>query len=430
MAVFRVALLLASLWCVFACRRAGPVQAAVPPAIELANTDRQIAATIERAKADVAREPGSVRAWGSLGAVLMTHKFHAEAITCFAEAEKLAPTEPRWPYLQGVILLAWAPDAALPKLARAAELTGDTRPTPKLKLADALLERGQLDEAAKHFAAVAKAHPDEPQALLGIGRVALAREQLEEALQPLKRAAASPPTARAAFALIAGIQHRLGNSAAAAEASRRVAALPREPAMADPFVGEISALQTGMQAWLTRADRLFRAGKAREAMALLERTVATYPDSATPWRILGQARLNEKNYPAAEKALRKALELAPNESVIHYTLGSVLAVQGRLREAADAFRKSAELWPAYAPAHFHLAQSLERSGKRAEAIEEYRIATQYDPAFAVAYRQLGAALALERRFEAAVQALQRACTLDPADRAAAALLEKTQTESR
>jgi hypothetical protein len=81
------------------------------------------------------------------------------------------------------------------------------------------------------------------------------------ALAALQRCAEFPATARAAAGLIATIEQRLGHAAQAAEAAKRVATLPRDIPMEDPFVSETAALQTGLQAWLTQADRLLKAGR-------------------------------------------------------------------------------------------------------------------------------------------------------------------------
>ena len=366
-------------------------------------------------------------AWGTLGAALMTHKFQQAAATCFKQAEKLQPNEPRWPYLHGVMLLTGDAEAAIPHLSRATELAGDHPPAPKLRLADALLERGQLDEAERHLQSLLQRHPDEPHVALGLGKLAFAREQFDEALKDLDRAARSPYTARASLALIAGIQQRLGNSMAAAAAVKQLAKMPRDLVMVDPFVGEASALQTGMQASLTRADRLFRAGRKGEGMALLEKTASLYSRSATPWRVLGQARFNEKDYAGAEKALRHALELSPNESTIHFQLGNALLAQNLPTQAAECFRRATDLWPSYAPAYYQLGECLARDGRNGEAIEAFRAAVRHDPAFALGYRQLGAALIFEHRRDEAIAALERAVKLDPADRHAVDLLQRART---
>jgi tetratricopeptide (TPR) repeat protein len=317
-------------------------------------------------------------------------------------------------------------NAAIPKLERAAELTGNNPPAPKLRLADALLERGEVEKAEKHLQTLAKEHHTDPYVLLGLGKVALTRERLDEALAYLAKSGASPQTARASLALIAGILHRRGEVDAAAKASSHVAALPPDPAMIDRFLGEVGDLQTGMQAWLARAERLFKGDKSKEALALLEKTVATYPDSAAAWRMLGQAKIKQNDLAGAEISLRKAAALSPDESATHYHLGTALGEQGRFGEAAECFRKSLELRPDDAAAHFHLGQSLRREGKRDKAIEHYRAAIRYDPSFALAHSQLGDLLAEAGRNDEAVEAWVRAVQLDPADANAARKLEKAQ----
>ena len=396
-----------------------------PPIADLTGSDPQIAASVERARKDVTLKPHSGAAWGNLGSVLVVHKFHHEALTCLAEAEKLQPEEPRWPYLQGIVLLSWDPDAAIPKLMRGAELSGDAV-APRLRLAHLLIERGRLDEAEKYLQTVMSKHPDTPRAILGMGKLELARERLPEAVKHLERSAAIPQTARASTALLATIQQRLGNASLADAASRRLAGMPRDPGLPDPFLEEMANLQVGLEAMLNRADRLSKSGRIREGLALHEKAVAAYPDSATAWRLLGQARIEEMNYPAAEKALRKGLELGPQDSEIHFQLGSALFLQNAATQAAECFRRSAELSPSYAPAYYNLGICLSTEGKRVEAIQSFRAAIRYDPAFADAHRWLGATLALEMRFTEALEPLQRAVELNPEDKAAAQMIERAK----
>jgi len=424
-AVWLLVISCVSLLAGFGCHRASISSAPALPVITQSD-DPQITAAIEQAKTRVVAEPRSGHAWGVLGETLMAHRFHKEAMQCFAEAEKLQPNESRWPYCQGVMLLWWDATAAIPKLERAAELTGNTPPATKLRLADALLERGQVESAEKHVQDLANEHPTDPYVLLALGKLALARERLDDALKNLAQSAASAQTARASAALIAGILHRLGNTVAAAEASSHVAELPPDPEMVDPFLGEVWDLQTGMQAWLSHAERLFKADKPREALALLEKTVATYPDSAAPWRMLGQAKMRQKDLAAAERAFRKAFELSPNESATHYQLGTLLGAEGRFAEAAESFRKAIQLRPNDPSAYFHLGQCLTREGNIERAIEAYRAAIQYDPSFAAAYSQLGNLLVERGRYDEAFGVLGRAVKLDPRDARAAQGLVKAQ----
>src|SRR5262245_23756992 len=90
-------------------RPAGPA----PPAVDLVGADPAIAAAVEVAQADVRAKPRSAAAWGRLGQVLRAHNFGDAANVCFARAEQLDPTEPRWPYLQGATLALTDRDAAI-----------------------------------------------------------------------------------------------------------------------------------------------------------------------------------------------------------------------------------------------------------------------------------------------------------------------------
>jgi tetratricopeptide (TPR) repeat protein len=408
---------------IFGCRRAA---APAVPAISKSD-DPQIAAAIEQAKSRVIAEPQSGPAWGQLGATLMAHKFHKEAMECFAQAEKFQPTEPRWPYCQGVMLLWWDANAAVPKLERAAELTGNTPLAPRLRLADALLERGQLEQAEKHLQSLAKQHPAEPYVLLGLGRSALAAERLDEALNYLAQSATNAQTARASVALIAGILHRMGKTKAAAEASSHLATLPPDPAMIDPYLGELGDLQTGMQAWLDRAERLFKANKSRDALALLEKTVATYPAAAAPWRMLGQAQMRQRDPVAAEKSLRKAAELAPSESATYYQLGNLFGAQNRFGEAAECFQKDARssaerrvrILPFGPVFHTRGEQQKERSRHIALRLSTIRRLPLPTRNSAIFFGERG-------RYDEAFEVLARAVKLDPGDARAARNLERAR----
>ena len=404
--------------------RPPPVRTPVPPVIDLSGHDPQIVAVIERARSEVLAAPKSSRAWGTLGAALMVHKFHREAIASFVEAEKLDPREPRWPYLHGVSLLAYDQNAALPKLQRGAELAEESIIAPRLRVAHLLLELGRADEAEPYLASVLRQQPDEPQALLAKGKLAVARGRDPEALVVLERSARDPQTARASYALLATIRQRIGDAPGAEEASRQAATLPRDPPLADPFINETARLLAGLDANLIRADRLLKSGNLKEALALNQQIVASYPKSAIGWQMLGQALIEAKDFTAAEKALRRAVELQPDSGEIHFQLGSALFAQGNTGRAAEYFRKTIALRPGYAAAHYNLGHCLLKEGSRTAAIEAFREAIRYEPSYGNAHRQLGAALALEGRFTEALEPLRRAVELDPQDSSAAQMLER------
>src|SRR5262245_14610995 len=85
----------------------------VPPAVDLADADPEVARAVETARAAVVAAPRSGLVWGKLGMVMAVHSFDMEARVCFAEAERLDPADARWPYLHGMILRADAPVKAV-----------------------------------------------------------------------------------------------------------------------------------------------------------------------------------------------------------------------------------------------------------------------------------------------------------------------------
>ena len=409
-----------------ACKRSAAPPPAPVPVVNLEGYDPQIVAAIEEASAEVAASRDSGAAWGKLGSVFRVQKFSREALTCYARAEALDPKEPRWPYFQGIVMLAHEPDKALPKIERAADLADKSDLAPRLRLVLLFIERGRLDEAEKHLSMVLRDHPDDPQVIMAQGNLYLIREKLPEALASLERSAQSPRTAKVSQILIATTQQRLGNTEAAAEASRRALSLPSDPPMADAFLAETSALAAGLEALLGRGDRLLKGGQIAEALGLLEQAVAEYPNNAMAWQTLGWGHINAKNFPAAEKALRRSLKIQPKSAESHFELGLALFQQERIVEAADSFRRAIELRPEDAPAHYDLGLCLERLDQRPAAIESFRTAVRYQSDLADAQKRLGANLALEGKFDESLEPLRRTVALRPQDEEAAKMLERAE----
>src|SRR5713101_5806924 len=124
-------------------RPAGPA----PPAISPQGLEPAVWTALEDSRQEVSCSPNSSNAWGHLGKVLLAHKFAEEAGICFARAESLDPTEPRWPYFLGMILDLKDTSAAIAKFQRAVDLCNNQPDGPRLKLAEALLQQGQSPEA-------------------------------------------------------------------------------------------------------------------------------------------------------------------------------------------------------------------------------------------------------------------------------------------
>src|SRR5580704_855316 len=88
----------------------------LPPEIPSTVHDPEIIAVLEWARNSVISEPRSGQAWGDLGLVFRAHRFNDQSNVCFAEASRLDPSNPRWPYLIGLHLMLSGSESCIPYL--------------------------------------------------------------------------------------------------------------------------------------------------------------------------------------------------------------------------------------------------------------------------------------------------------------------------
>ncbi len=367
-----------------------------PPQPELTDADPEVAEAVREARDGVLRAPRSAAAWGGYGQVLRAHDFAAEANICFAEAERLGPAEPRWPYLRGLTLVLTEPGPGIDCLGRAARL-GEAGPSaPRLRLAEALLEQGRLDEAEAHLQPALGREPASCRARLGLAQAAFAREEWREGLRRLEGCVQDEHCRKRALALSAEAWARLGEPGRAAAALKEAAELPDDRPWPDPFVREVEQLQVGRRLALVRADALARQGRGWEAVALLEATVRRHPDAAQAWLLLGQTLVRLKDPERAEQALSQAVQVAPETVEAWFQLGVARFFLGKPRGAGDAFRETIRLKPDHALAHFNLGHCLKQSGEIAGAAAEFREALRCRPDYPAARQALDAVTAAGR----------------------------------
>ena len=107
--------------------------------------------------------------------VLLAHDFDVACVEAFRAAERFDPKNPRWPYLQGLVLVLCDPDIGLACLQRAADKAGTTRSEPRLRLAEVLLDLGRIDEAEAVAAPILERRPSDPRVALIFARIATER---------------------------------------------------------------------------------------------------------------------------------------------------------------------------------------------------------------------------------------------------------------
>lgn len=148
----------------------------------------------------------------------------------------------------------------------------------------------------------------------------------------------------------------------------------------------------------------YRAQHLTEAATLLGEASRLDPSNDRALLYLGMIQYQRfSDLPAAEKNLRRAVELKPANWEGHYHLGAVLYRKGEWKAAASAFEESLKARPDHAESHLRLGYSMEKMEKFDRAQEAYHEAIRANPRLPEAYNALGN---LYRRFEKYSQAAQ------------------------
>ena len=397
-----------------------------PPVVETKGVDFAIAQLIKKATRRVRLMPWSGSAWGRLGSIYYLHHFNRAADEAFAVAERRSPRDPRWPYLRGLSMAEEDLAAALPMLRRAAELSGDGPPAVRLRLAELLLERGELAEARVQIDRVLRSHPEDGRALLNAGRLALIEGDLPKSRALLERARKAAPQIKMIATLLASVFSRLGEKEEAAGHLAAAANLGETAFWPDPYRQETLQFKIGRDALLEQSNAATQRGDYAGALKILEKVTRDYPDSTRAWIALAYAHRQLRDRASARKALAEAFKLEATSPEAHVELGNILHEEKDFAGAADHFREAIRVRPEAAEAWFNLGLTLITRRSLPEAIESFQRAKALKPQLADTYIFLGQALAMSGRLSEARGELEQALQLKPGDPRAQTLMAQVR----
>jgi tetratricopeptide (TPR) repeat protein len=358
----------------------------VPPLPQLALDAYPPAAreAISRAHRAATTTPADAGATGTLGQVLHAWEQWGAARDAYVRAAALAPGAFEWPYLEAVVLIRLArPADAAAKLEQALKLNPAYLPA-RLKLAEAVLDAGDLDRSAELFARLTEP-ACEPAVQLGLGRIASSRGRHAEAVEHLKRAIALFPEFGAAHYAL-GLAYRATGRRDEAQAALQQHAQhgARWPALPDKVLARVLALREDAAALLQRGVKLAEAGDLQGAIEAHEAALAADPSMAQAHANLISLYGRSRNWPKGEEHYRAVLALGVTVADAHYDYGVLLGLQERWDEAADAYRRATALNPMHAESHNNLGQILERQRKPEEAAAAYQLAVESQPTLRIA----------------------------------------------
>ena len=391
--------------------------AADPPVVPSLPLDTLPAAARERVAAAYLRataEPASAEASGSVAMLLHSYDQFDLAESWYRRATRLDVAAYDWAYLLGVVQ---AERGRQEDAARSLRDAVEKRPRDvpaRLRLADLLLARGDLDASAALYDELLKEHPGLPQAHHGAGRIEAARGRAAAAAERFRRATDLFAAYGAAYYALGLAYRDLARTDDARAALQLYEAHRMEaPPLDDPVLTRVRQLKTGPLARLAEGVRLGKdgdlEGARREHEAALEADPSLAQAHANLISIYGRLGQPDK----AEEHYRATVALSPGLAEAHYDYGVLLVQQRRTREAAQAFERALAINPNYAAAHNNLGNMLEAEGRGAEAESHYRAAIANDPSYRLARFNLGRALVAQHKPVEAVAELEK--TLVPED---------------
>jgi predicted TPR repeat methyltransferase len=255
---------------------------------------------------------------------------------------------------------------------------------------------GRLRPAEEAYRQLLLSNPDHPEALHGVGLLAMQSSRPDLAAAYLARAAMLAPN-------VAIFQHNLGEAwMLAGDLNQSVACL-RNAVRLDASRPEAHAIL---------GVALSHLQKFTESAASLEHAIRIGADRPEIHQHLANALLQLNRVPEAEAHARKSIERAPNSPESWQTLGEALGNLRRTDEALAAFNRALSLKPGFALPHYSIGQALANIGRIDEAITSMREAIRLRPDFPEALSNLGSLL-LQRNPDEGIDLLRKAVSLRP-----------------
>jgi serine/threonine-protein kinase len=187
-------------------------------------------------------------------------------------------------------------------------------------------------------------------------------------------------------------------------------ALALDSGYADAYAGLADAHLTG---WHHGATELTEEDVRVRMTRAAERALSLDPASADAHTSFAMSLWWQKNWPGAERELRRAVELSPNHARARNWLAQLIAAMGREEEALREARRAAELDPFAVVMvkswgwHCYLVRDWDC------AVEQLERSLELDPSFAQAIRYLAMVEAMRGRHAEAEAAMRKVLLLEP-----------------
>lgn len=302
----------------------------------------------------IALDPKMAEAFLNLGILLLDRAEYAAAVAPLNKAVELLPAQSR-----PRSLLAIAQERSGDPEGAARSFEGVLHLDPNdfaanRYLAELDLRRGKPTEAEARFRHALEIHPDSPEILQGLARSLEVQNKPEAAEVYRKYLAVSPDDTGARARLIRSLVNAQEYDAALAELDRADAGKP-------PTLDSLRL----------RADIQIGQKKFSDAAATLQKAIVLAPRDAQLIGGLGRVYMQVRDFPAAEKQLKAALQIEPNNLVFWKDLSSTYYLSGNCPATIATLDQIAKAEPPASGAWFIRALCYDKLHQFKPALEAY-----------------------------------------------------------
>lgn len=268
-----------------------------------------------------------------------------------------------------------------------------------INLANVLMEKGAIDQAANHFKIAIQIDPSNPVPYGNLGLLLLKKADFAEALENFLTALSFTPDDRELNVSCGTTLLKLGRPAEALILFDHALYLTAEYP----------------QALMNRGVALQELKRLGEALASHEQALALRPNYAEALLNRGNVLEEMRRHHEALASYDKALAIRPDYAEAYNNRGNILLKLARHNEAFESYKKALKILPGYADAHFGLGNTLIGLTRPQEALMSYERAVASQGDFVSALLNKGKVLRELDRFDDAITAYQRVLDLAPDD---------------
>ena len=336
---------------------------------------------IDLARQRIAKAPGA-GSWGALGELCMAHELLPQAEWCFGQASTLAPDDPKWIYLLGVMAEEVDLVQAVSFYDRVLSLDLSVAAV-HYRRGRALARVGRFKDAEQSLKAAGDMSEQHPLVLKAMAQLRIMQSDREGALILIQQAAND---GRAGFDVVEEAKRLLPlqpqqdatliTPASEADSARR----HTTPLLPEPWLDGVARRLPRNAEVAIQADALASQQNYKAALEMYGRLIRIEDRNSRAHNFHAMVLMNTGNAQQALAEIRKVCEEFPQDALAFSSRGAIEARMGNFSASIESLQEAVRLKPDFADAHRALLMIYQLQKMTDQADAQFRILLAIVPA--------------------------------------------------